>query len=134
MIPFGAVNYLAVLAAAVASFMLGWIWYSGLFGKAWAKETGKSMDQMANPAKAMMLDFVAIVITSFSLELLVIFLGVVKVTGGLKLGLLCGIGISAMTILPDFIYENRSMKLFSITAAYQTLSMVVMSVILSVWH
>ena len=34
------VNYLAILVAVVANFILGFIWYTPLFGKAWAKENG----------------------------------------------------------------------------------------------
>jgi hypothetical protein len=32
------VNYLAVLVAAIAAMIVGFVWYSGaLFGKAWAR-------------------------------------------------------------------------------------------------
>lgn len=34
------INMMAVLAAVVANFILGYIWYTPLFGKAWAKEMG----------------------------------------------------------------------------------------------
>lgn len=43
------VNYLAVIAAAVATFLLGGLWYSSaLFGKAWQREAGVSEAQMKN--------------------------------------------------------------------------------------
>src|SRR5258708_2731872 len=34
------VNMMAVLVTVVANFILGFIWYTPLFGKAWAKENG----------------------------------------------------------------------------------------------
>ena len=34
------INMMAILAAVVANFILGFIWYTPLFGKAWAKEMG----------------------------------------------------------------------------------------------
>jgi hypothetical protein len=34
------INYLAVVVATVANFIFGFIWYTPLFGKAWAKELG----------------------------------------------------------------------------------------------
>lgn len=34
------INMTAVLIAVVANFILGFIWYTPLFGKAWAKEMG----------------------------------------------------------------------------------------------
>ncbi len=35
-----SINYVAILVAVVANFFLGFIWYTPLFGKAWAKEMG----------------------------------------------------------------------------------------------
>src|SRR5258706_14850383 len=34
------INMMAILVAVVANFILGFIWYPPLFGKAWAKENG----------------------------------------------------------------------------------------------
>ena len=34
------INFIAILVAVVANFILGFIWYTPLFGKAWAKEMG----------------------------------------------------------------------------------------------
>ena len=34
------INMMAVLVAVVANFVLGFIWYTPLFGKMWAKEMG----------------------------------------------------------------------------------------------
>jgi hypothetical protein len=35
-----SINYIAILVAVVANFILGFIWYTPLFGKAWATEMG----------------------------------------------------------------------------------------------
>ena len=34
------INYVAILVAVVANFILGFLWYTPLFGKLWAKELG----------------------------------------------------------------------------------------------
>ncbi|MBL7872375.1 MAG: DUF1761 domain-containing protein [Cyclobacteriaceae bacterium] len=34
------INMVAILVAVVANFVLGFLWYTPLFGKAWAKEMG----------------------------------------------------------------------------------------------
>jgi len=34
------INYLAIVVATVANFFFGFLWYTPLFGKAWAKELG----------------------------------------------------------------------------------------------
>jgi hypothetical protein len=42
------INMVAVLVAVVANFVLGFLWYTPLFGKAWAKELG--FDTSVKPA------------------------------------------------------------------------------------
>ena len=37
------INIVAILVAVVANFFLGFLWYTPLFGKAWAKELGFDM-------------------------------------------------------------------------------------------
>jgi len=37
------INFVAILVAVVANFILGFLWYTPLFGKAWAKELGFDM-------------------------------------------------------------------------------------------
>ena len=42
-----SINMMAVLVAVVANFFLGFIWYTPLFGKVWAKENGFDMNRKA---------------------------------------------------------------------------------------
>lgn len=58
------INWLAILIAVVATFILGFIWYTPLFGKAWAKEMGFDMTQKP-PAGAMMKGMILMVIGNF---------------------------------------------------------------------
>ena len=46
------VNWLAVLAAALSSFVLGGLWYSALFAKAWQAAAGVSDEAMRGGNKA----------------------------------------------------------------------------------
>ena len=46
-----AVNWLAVIAAALSSFVLGGVWYSALFAKVWQREAGLSDEQAAGGNK-----------------------------------------------------------------------------------
>ncbi|MEX1207363.1 MAG: DUF1761 domain-containing protein [Acidimicrobiia bacterium] len=39
----GDIDWLAVLAGAVAIMVLGWLWYGPLFGKKWSAATGQPM-------------------------------------------------------------------------------------------
>lgn len=39
------INMMAVLIAVVANFIVGYLWYTPLFGKAWGKEMGYNPDE-----------------------------------------------------------------------------------------
>jgi hypothetical protein len=39
-------NYMVVLLTGIVPLITGFIWYSGIFGKAWANATGKTPEQL----------------------------------------------------------------------------------------
>lgn len=57
-------NYLAIGIAVVANFILGFIWYTPLFGKVWAREMGFAPD-MKPPAGAIAKGMVLMIIGNF---------------------------------------------------------------------
>src|SRR6185503_21280424 len=84
------INWLAVAVAAIASFVLGGIWYSPLlFGRAWMRLTGLSEAQLAagNPAIIYGVSFVLSLMAS---AVFALFLGPAP-----AIGLALGAGASA---------------------------------------
>jgi hypothetical protein len=69
-----SINYLAVLIAALSSFMIGGLWYSVFFAKAWMKENGFTDESLKNSNMMMIFggSFILSLIISF---VLVLFLG-----------------------------------------------------------
>src|ERR1044071_3421842 len=58
------INWVAILVAVVANFILGCLWYTPLFGKVWAKEMGIDMTQKP-PASALAKGMIFMVIGNF---------------------------------------------------------------------
>jgi hypothetical protein len=58
------VNMMAILVAVVANFILGFVWYTPLFGKAWAKELGFDTS-VKPPTSALVKGMVFMVIGNF---------------------------------------------------------------------
>lgn len=58
------INFIAIAVAVVANFILGALWYMPLFGKAWAKEIGISMDQKP-PTSVFVRNMIIMVIGNF---------------------------------------------------------------------
>src|SRR5690242_7237954 len=58
------INMLAVLIAVVANFVFGFLWYTPLFGKAWAKEMGFDLTRKP-PSSALIRGMIFMVIGNF---------------------------------------------------------------------
>ncbi len=130
------VNWLAVVAAALSTFVLGGLWYSpALFGRAWMAENNLSEEQLrkGNMAKIFGLSFVFSLLMSANLAM---FLAEPKTTAlwGATAGFLAGFGWVALGITIIALFERRSWKYIFINTGYMTVAFVLMGVILGAWR
>lgn len=131
-------NYLAILTAAVSTFLLGGLWYSPLlFVKPWMKELGLTEEECKKKGAE---NLGAIMGISFLLELimafnLAAFIGPkASLTFGLFAGAAAGFGWVGLSFGVTYLFERRSMKFFLINAGYHGLAFTIMGAILGVWH
>lgn len=132
---FSTVNFLAVLVAALSSFVIGSLWYSPvLFGKVWQKESGMNDEKIksGNMVKTFGLAFVLSLIIAINLSLF--FAGQVDFTSGLLYGAFTGIFWVATAIGVIYLFEQKSLKLWLINAGYHAVGFTVMGGILGAWH
>ena len=125
------VNITMVFAASLASIVFGSVWYAGLFGKAWREGLGKTQEQLGNPWIGLAVMAVCTLIAAVALDLLVLFLNIRSVSGGIKLGLLTGLGLVATSIIVSDTYEKRPLKLTLINAGYQVGSITILAALLA---
>lgn len=132
---FSTINHLAVFAAAVAAFVLGGLWYGPMFGSAWMKENGFSVELMkeGNQAKIYGLAFLWTVVMAYNLAL---FLNSPTMTLGQAVlyGFFTGFGWIAMAIFVIGLFERRSTKLMLINGGYMTVALTAMGAILGGWR
>lgn len=132
---FGGINVLAVIAAAVASFAVGGVWYApGVFGKAWMAESGVSVEKAkeANMAKTFGLAFVLSLVASFTFAL---FLGPAPALGfAVMAGFIAGLTWVAGSLGINYLFEQKSLKLFLINGGYHTVQFTVIGLVLGLWH
>ncbi|HEY3403185.1 MAG TPA: DUF1761 domain-containing protein [Ohtaekwangia sp.] len=130
-----ALNYWAVLVAALSTFLIGGIWYSpAVFGKAWMRENGFTEESMknSNMVKIFGLAFFLGLIASINLAM---FLGPeTDVMMGAFYGFLAGFGWVATFVGTHYLFERKSFKLFLINAGYSVVAMTVMGVIIGAWR
>ncbi|MCF8364792.1 MAG: DUF1761 domain-containing protein [Bacteroidales bacterium] len=130
-----SVNWLAILAAAISSFVVGALWYSPwLVGKAWMKENNFKMQDMkgGNPLLMYGLTFV---LSFFIATNLAFFFGTeIDLKIGMVYGGLAGFGWASMALATIYIFERKTLRLWLIHAGYITIQFVVMGAILGAWH
>ena len=129
------INYLAVVVASIASFVIGGLWYSNLmFAKIWMKESGMTEEKakQTSMVKVFGLSYLLSLIICFNLAA---FLGPQSdLKWGLIAGALTGIGWVATSFGINYLFEHRSLKLFLINAGYFAVTFIIAGGILGAWH
>lgn len=129
-----SINYLAVIVAALSAFVIGGLWYSVLFGKAWMVENGFDDEKLKNSNMAMIFggSFILSLIISF---ILVLFLGSERdAMFGASAGFMAGLFWVATAMGITYLFERKSLKLFFINAGYHVITFTVMGLILGMWR
>jgi Protein of unknown function (DUF1761) len=129
-------NWLAILVAALAYFILGALWYSALFGKLWIKSTGVDMsrpDAKKGAGGIMVFTFLLEFVTCIGLAILVNRLMITGVTSGIKWGLFTGVCFSAIGICISYLYQKKPTVLHLIDGGYHILGNIIAATILCIW-
>ncbi len=127
-------NFVAILFAAISRFAIGGLWYGPVFGSAWMTETGITEEKARESNMAMVfgLTFIASLVSALCLGLF-IQLQSVSVLSGVLSGFVVGFAWVAMSLATNDLFEQRSLKLFSINAGYHIVAFIVMGAIIGVW-
>jgi hypothetical protein len=129
-----ALNWLAVLVATVAGFMLGGLWYGPLFGKAWLKAIGKTEDEIKPSPGPFIISFFTALVTSIVLGLLIAGLHIESTGDGAVIGLVTGIGFIATAMASDSAFCGWGVNLWLIQSGYRVTYSVIMGAILAWWQ
>ncbi len=128
------VNWLAVIAAAASSFVLGGIWYAALSAKAHQRAAGLSDEQVksGNPALIFGGSFALALIASASFA---VFLGdQIDATTGALYGFTAGLCWVTAAFGINYLFERKGLTLFLINGGYHTLQFTLIGLILGAWH
>jgi hypothetical protein len=129
-------NYLAIGVAAVACFLFEAAWYT-IFLQAWLDGIGRTMAELqaigVNPGLqyATALLCAALLATTIS--------GVVQLTGeqtalrGMKVSAFLWLGCVLTTWATEYVFEERTYKLFAINLGFWLIGMVLMGAIVGGW-
>ena len=92
------ISWLGVAVATVASFALGGVWFTALFGRAYSTALGRAHDPSAKPPMLMIAGpAVWSLVTAVVMALLMTALGIETMGSAIGFGLLVGLGLLAAT-------------------------------------
>ena len=118
---FGAVNWIAVVVAAIASMALGFVWYMAL-GNQWMAALNKTREQImasGNQATPFIISFVMQLVMAYGLALFVPkLLGSTSVANGLLAGFLVWLGFVITSMILNHRYQGAKWSLTLIDGGY----------------
>jgi len=141
----GSINWLAVLVAAISSFVVGGVWYSpGLFGKAWMKDNNLTEDDMkrGNNGKIFGWTFIFSLVMAANLGM---FLADPPATCPAGCGIKTDIGWGATggflagiwtfcAIAIHSLFEQKPWRLILINGFYSMVALTLMGAIIGLWR
>jgi hypothetical protein len=135
MVPAVAINVVGVLIAAIASFVVGTVWYSpALFGKKWMKLMGMKESDMKNAKKEMggmmVMTLILSVVTAFVLAHILKYVGAVTYMDALFVAFMVWLGFYATSLYMGVLYEKKSMEWWFIIAGNYLAGLIVMAIVL----
>lgn len=134
------INYWSVLAAAVVSMVLGFLWYGPLFGKQWIALSGMSPEKLdaakkRGMSKMYVVTFIGSLVMSYVLAHALIFASTYLEVRGVFAGVMAGfwnwLGFIAPVTVGAVLWEGKSWKLWCLNNAYHLVALVVMGIILA---
>ncbi len=129
-----AVNWLAIIAAALSMFVIGGLWYGPFFARPWQKAAGLSDEQLksANMPLIFGLAFVLSLLMAANLGFFVA--GVPDLGAVIGYAVAAGLGWAAFGLSIVALFERRPLSYHLINGGYLTLSFAVMGLILGLWR
>ncbi len=128
------INILAVIAAALSSFLLGGLWYSPImFLNPWNRAMQRSEDDREpHPARVFGLSFLFALLSAFLFAQL---LGPAPdLRYAIHMGLIVGFGFVAACFGINYQFAGRPFSALFIDGGYHTAQFVLFGVVLGLWH
>jgi hypothetical protein len=130
-------NYLAILVAAVACFLLEAGWYS-FFMQIWLNGIGRTREWLMsaagyNPALQYGTAIVSAALMANAISCVTQLTGPQTALRGIKVGFLLWLGFELTTWSTEYVFEVRPLSLLGVNAGYWLFGMMLMGAIVGGW-
>ena len=136
---FADINFMAVIAAGAAYWLIGAVWFSVFFGKTWSEELQRHGIKIHKPGQSTMISkfivtFLLNLIIAFGIAFFVHYVDTTTVVQAIKLGLIIGFCFAAAVMYNSYIWESRPVKLIFIDIGYPIFGIMAATILLSLWR
>jgi hypothetical protein len=128
-----SVNWLAVTLATLAYFVLGALWFTPLFGRAWDRSLGIERKRGERyPPIYYVVPLVSSLLVSIATAVLVVAAGVEDLADATVLGLVVGIGYSAAVTFTNAVTPTtpHPLAFAAITGSYHVVGAVIAAIVI----
>jgi hypothetical protein len=129
-------NYLAILIAAIACFLLEAGWYS-FFLQSWVDGIGRTMVWLmstgVNPAFQYGTALISAAVIATAISCVTQLTGAQTAWRGIKVAVLLWLGFVFTTFSTEYVFEVRPWSLLGINAGFWLLGMMLMGAIVGAW-
>ena len=121
----GPMNWVAVALGTVVFFAVGAVWYSALFAKPWQREVGLSDEQLKGGRSIPLIMGTCLLLEFVVVLMLGHLFARIQPGDHAKMMMATGFGLAIMApaIGINYLYQNRSLKLFLIDAGHFVVGM-----------
>ena len=133
-----AVNYVSVIVSAIVFMIVGFVWYGPLFGKQWSKLIYKTPEAIAEARKkgmapSMLGVFVAALVMSFVIAVVLKSLLITTVNAALVAGFMLWLGFIATTMLHRVFFERSPFGLYVLNTLQSLVTILLGSLVIVLW-
>lgn len=126
-------NWLAIIAAAVAFYAIGFLIYGALFSKLWMQLSGYTKEQLAPHGWKMALSPIMPILTAIGLAIILKLCGVTDLMTGLTITLEIWLFVVVSTRLYSYVYSPEKPGLLVMDAIHLLLGYAAAGAIISAW-
>jgi hypothetical protein len=133
------INYLAVIVAGLANWLLGWLWYGVLFSNKWIELMGWDAQKVAQvqqqgEIKPMIYSLVGGLVTALILAYIYARAEINTWLDGLKYAGLIWLGFVALIGMDTVLFEERKYGLYQINSTYHLAGLLIAGAIIGAWR
>jgi hypothetical protein len=136
------INYIAVIVAAIAAFIIGFLLHGPVLGKLWMKLANVHMtgnEKLSDMYRQMILNFIANLVTAFALAIIYVlassspFMSASALCNGIIISFVVWFGFLLTSTSIEVIWMGRSFKLWLFEAGSSLIVMLTMGAIIASW-